>query len=68
MERRYTNQKLDAGTLLTYVALAMAFSIAAIVAVALILAADVQAWDPTTLITIFFVVTGLISGAFILFR
>lgn len=68
MERKYTNRTMDLGTLVTYVLLAMAFAVAAIVTVAMILAADIQTWNPTMVITAFFVITGVISGTFILLK
>ena len=68
MERRHTHRYMDLGTLVTYVLMAMAFSIAVIVSAALIMQADILAWNPTTLITIFFVLTGGICGAFILLK
>lgn len=68
MRERCTHRQMSIGMLLTYVGLAMIFAVAAIVAVALILAADIQSWNPTMLITVFFVITGAISGMFILFK
>ena len=68
MERRYENKQIDLGTLVTYVLLSMGFAVAAIVAAALILAVDVHVWDPTVIITAFFVITGGISGLFILLK
>ncbi len=68
MERRYENRQIDLGTLLTYVLLSMGFAVGAIVAVALVFAVDIHVWNPTAIITAFFVITGGISGLFILLK
>lgn len=68
MERRNTGRYIDLGTLVTYVILAMIFAVALIVLAAMIVEADILAWNPTTLISAFFVLTGGICGAFLLLK
>lgn len=68
MERRNTNRYIDLGTLVTYVMWSMIFAVAVIVLAAMILQADILTWDPTMVISVFFLVTGGICGAFILLK
>lgn len=68
MEKRRVNKYLDVGTLFTYAILSMIFSIAIIVFAALLLQADILSWNPTVLVSVFFVLSGGICGAFLLLK
>ena len=68
MERKHTNRPLDLGTLITYVLLSMVFAFAGIVLAALVLQADILAWNQTVVVTMFFTLTGGICSAFLLLR
>ncbi len=68
MGRRGSNRYLDLGTLVIYVLLSMAFAIAIIVFAALVMHADILAWNHTALVSWFFILTGGICGAFLLFQ
>lgn len=68
MERKRGNRHLDLGTLVVYTLLSMTFAVAIIVFAALVMQADILAWNPTMLISLFFVLTGGICGAFLLFK
>ncbi|MBQ8663698.1 MAG: hypothetical protein IJ471_07555 [Eubacterium sp.] len=68
MERRHGNRYLDLGTLVVYTLLSMIFAIAIIVFAALVMQADILAWNSTVLLGLFFVLTGGICGAFLLFK
>lgn len=68
MERKRTNRPLDLGTLMIYVLLSMAFAIAAIVLAALVLQADILAWNQTLVVTLFFSLTGGICSVFLLLK
>lgn len=68
MEKRRVNRYLDLGTLFTYVILSMIFSIAIIVFTAVLMQADILSWNPTILVSVFFVLSGGICGAFLLLK
>lgn len=68
MEKRHGNRYLDLGTLVIYALLSMAFAIAIIVFVALVMQADILAWNHTLVVSMFFLLTGGICGAFLLLR
>lgn len=68
MERKRSNRPLDLGTLMIYALLSMVFAVAVIVFVALVLRADILAWNQTVVVSLFFILTGGICGTFLLFR
>ena len=59
---------LDLGTLIVYTVMAMAAAVALIAMAALITDSDIAKWNPLAVVSAFFILTGCVSGWFILKR
>lgn len=68
MERRKNHHHLEPITLAIYTLLSMVFAVGVIVCAALVMQADILAWNPTMLVSLFFAITGGFTGAFLLLR
>lgn len=59
---------LDLSTLIVYTIMAMAAAVALIAFAALLTDSDISMWNPVAVVSAFFILTGCISGWFILKR
>lgn len=59
---------LDLGTLIVYTIMAMTAAVALIAFAALVTNTDIAMWNPLAVVSAFFILTGCISGWFILQR
>ncbi|MCU6763623.1 Uncharacterised protein [uncultured Roseburia sp.] len=61
-----SQEYLDVMTLLVYTVIAMAAAVCILALTALITQTDVTSWNNTILVSVFFILTGIISGVFLL--
>ena len=68
MKKKAHTDFLDLSTLIVYTIMAMAAAVGLITLAALVTNSDITMWNPLAVVSAFFILTGCISGWFILKR